>query len=676
MNTNATQPNVPRGAGRRWLIAAFVGLVLAAPTPALAQEAPIRLGRWDARLELKADFDRDNAEAASGPFSLRSRRLSQRFELRNTGLIVGRRLLVLRGGASILTQQTSAANIVSINAPSGTVERTTTNSVRGRALNYDIGLNVRPSAAYQLDVNASRSNSDVNMEFGTSTVINNDIQTATLRFGKLPMSPAIIARRYHIDRASWSGTRVTRSVETRRALEFTAFERWDLQSLNLSWAFDDLRNDLLPGLSNPTHRAGLVHTVRLPFLANEELRTSVQGFSRGGPRPLKRFNISESLGVQILPSLSTALSYNFNERHVGEQVYVGTGAGINLSHQLYRSLSTTVSVGASRNRMPAGGKKTTYTMAVNLGYRKEIIGGGRFIGRYRRAYRLQNNAFGESELEIVDERHVGRIGAPFTLLEPHVVVGSVLVTDQSQVVVYEENVDYLVEYIGDLAEIIITPEGRIADGQPLLVSYRVLAPAHTRVGHHTQAWSVGLDYGWISPFFERSSAHQDLLAGDDQGLLSPTDSSTVGLKLRLSGGRFRTISSGEYETFRSRSSAYRRLNFNEFFGYQFDNGATISVNLSQSKQIASIPERTTRRALGRVTASWRLLPPLSVNVLANARLWDDSTGRGETYYEAGFGVRFDYGRFLFNSSLRHYWTVRDGLDKRGIRAMLGLTRLF
>jgi len=675
MNTNGTKFDVPRRTGRRWLAAAVFGLLLAVPTPALAQWSGIRLGKWDARLELDADFGRESTERAAGPFKLRRRLLQERFVLRNTGLIVGRRLLVLRGGISLGLQQSDAANTVTTSSSSGAVDSVTSSSVRGKVLNYDIGLDVMPAGAYQLNANMSRNSSNTDLRFGTSTVVATDIQNAALRLTRVPMSPLITARRFHIDRASRSGTRVTRSIETRKLFGVRAAESWKWQSLSLSWSFDDIVNELSPGLSNPTHAATLTHSLRLPFLASDGLQTNVQGFRRGGSSPLKQLDITETLRFQILPSLASSLSYNFNERHRGDEVFVTTGATLGLWHQLYQSLSTSVSTGATLNRMPTG-RQSSYTMLLNLNYRKNIIGGGRFIGRYSRAYQLQDNAFSEREVEIADERHVGRIGAPFALLEPHVVEGSVLVTDQSKVVIYQENADYLVDYIGDLAEITVTPEGRIEDGQPLLVTYDVLAPAQTRVGRHNQSWAISLDYTWIMPYFQSSKTRQDLLEGDDEGLLSPSDRSTMGLKLRLNSARFRAIASGQYETLTSRSSAFNRVSFNEFFGYQFDNGATISVNLSQSRQDATIPARVTRRALGRITARWQPQRALSFNVLMNARLWDDSTGRGETYYEAGFGARFSQGRFVFDSSLRYFWTVRNGIPRKGLRATLALTRRF
>ncbi len=645
------------------LAIALLTVLMAIPAPAIAQLPFIRLGKWEARLEADADFGRERTGRVSGPFTLRRRLTQQRFTFRNTGLLVGRRLLVLRGGASIGLQQATATDV------------TSDSSSRGKVVNYDIGLDVLPASAYQLNLGIARSSSDVDLQFGTSTAVDTDSKTLSLRLSNVPLSPLITARRFHIDRRSWSGNRVTRSVETRRLLAFRASESWGWQSLSLSWSFDDVRNELSPGLSNPTQSASLAHSLRLPFLQSDGLQTNVQIFRRGGASPLQQLDISETIRFQILPSLSSSAAYSFNERHRQGQVFVTTSGTLGLWHQLYQSLTTNISSGATINRLPTG-KRLSYTMALGLNYRKNLIGGGRLLGRYSRAYQRQDNAFNERELEIADERHVGRIGVPFALLEPHVIVGTVLVTDQSQVVIYEENVDYTIDHLGDLAEITVTPEGRIEDGQPLLINYSVQAPSLTRVGRHNQSWSVSLDYGWIMPFYQTSKTRQDLLEGDDDGLLSPSDSRSMGLKLRLTGTRFRTIASGQYENLASRSSAFTRLSFNEFLGYQFDNGATISVNLSQSRQIASIPARTTRRALGRVTARWQLMPPLSVDVLMNARLWDDSTGRGETYYETGFGARWAYGRFVFVSSLRHFWTARNDIRRAGLRGTLRLSRSF
>ena len=663
MNFRANPCRELRGAAPAYLAVALVAASLAVPTQALAQGSFIFVGKWDSRLELDADFGRERTERPTGPFSLRRSLLQQRFVFRNTGIVFGRRLVVLRGGASIGFQQANA------------VDTAVSSSSRGKVTNYDINIDALQLTNYQLNASMARSSSNVDLRFGTSTVVDTDTKNVSLRFNKLPMRPLLTARRFHIDRASFSGTRVTRSVETRRLFAFRGSESWSSQSLSLSWSFDDIRNELSPELSNPTHSANLVHSLRIPFLNTDGLQSSVQVFRRGGASPLEQVDITETLRVQVTPSLSSSAAYSFTERHRLNEVFTTTSATLGLWHQLYQSLSTNLSGGATLSRLPTG-EQGSYTMALGVNYRKAIIGGGRLLGRYSRAYQLQNNAFSERELEIVDERHVGRIGAPFTLLEPHVVVGTVMVTDQSQVVIYEENVDYLVDYVGDLAEITITPEGRIEDGQPLLVNYHILAPASTRVGRHNQSWSVSLDYGWIVPFFQSSKTRQNLLEGDDQGLLSPSDSSTMGLKLRLTSSRFRTIASGQYETLVSHSSAYTRLSFNEFFGYQFDNGATISVNLSQSRQIASVPSRTTRRALGRITARWQVLEPLSLDVLLNARLWDDTSGRGETYYEAGLGARWAYGRFVLNSSLRHFWTVRNNSPRQGLRATVRLVRRF
>lgn len=651
-----------RDLGCRWLATLALVCLSLSPATATAQQA-FSLGTWSARFEAGADWTRESSDSLRTQSKLRRRRYNQRFTLRNSGLVLGRRLLVVRGGMVLGLRQ----------------DRTVTSGLAaptaGRVLDYEVSGDLLSTKPYSVAFGASRSDSLFTPKLGATTITQRSSANVTMRLRNLPLAPTLSMQRFHVDQQTSSGDRAIHTVETRETYSFTGAQRSGWQSLSMAWKYNDRRNDLVPGSGLQTHSASLEQNIRLPWLDTDGLQGSLQFFRREGTARTTRLNIVENLTLRIFPSLTSTLGYRFSERHERGRVFVSTTMSGSLSHSLYQSLATSLSASSTANRQPSG-RASRVSLGYGLTYRKRIIGGGKLGIRYSGGKQHENNAVADNELDVLQERHEGRLGVPFTLAEPHVVPGSIVVSDETGSLVFQPGVDYLVEFIGNIVEISTTPEGRIDDGQILLIDYRVLTAPFTRSVDTRRVFGFSVDYGPIAVSYRTSSIGHDLLEGDDGGLFAPASNRAYGLRTRFNGARYRVVASADYTIEDSSAIVASRMSLNQFFGYQFGSGATLSVNLSESFQNSQNPSRKARNGLARITMRWSLGPILELDALVTARLRDDSDGRSEAYYEAGFGVQWAYGAFRFTSDLRHFWTHRDDLDRTGLRASARVSRRF
>jgi hypothetical protein len=157
------------------------------------------------------------------------------------------------------------------------------------------------------------------------------------------------------------------------------------------------------------------------------------------------------------------------------------GFGAGLGAQIHRAVSAGLGVARYVARSP-GTRQTQTALTPRLGVTLPLplqarisLGGSLSLERNRRA--------GSSAitLAVVDERHDVPTSRSFTLVQPDVDLGSVVVRSLDGTVTYIDGADYVLNQAGVLVRVTVPPGSRIQTGSVVLVSYRYRPPPTGRV---------------------------------------------------------------------------------------------------------------------------------------------------------------------------------------------------
>ena len=190
---------------------------------------------------------------------------------------------------------------------------------------------------------------------------------------------------------------------------------------------------------------------------------------QSGTFPLNRFQVDENARVSLPANLSTSGFYRYarfeQQSHINRQHNI-LGR---LEHQLFKSLNSYTSYEFIHF------KNTVYDEDIHQGaagfrYTKEIPT-GRLNVSYEYRLRSDDRNSRPDLLRVFDEAITLSDGQIVLLANADVDLNTILVTDESSTIIYQENIDYLVIQRGNFVEIQRLPAGQIGPDQMVLVDY-------------------------------------------------------------------------------------------------------------------------------------------------------------------------------------------------------------
>jgi hypothetical protein len=177
--------------------------------------------------------------------------------------------------------------------------------------------------------------------------------------------------------------------------------------------------------------------------------------------------VSENLYWPFSDTLLTRYRADYNRNEFGGLVSQDAGFSAGLTH-LFDHLTTDLGVAAAMNRFD-GGSVDLYKSNVGFFYRRPIPWGSVELNAAF-DYGLTNRS-GSPRIIPREERLALSTGTETYLDKKNIDLGSIVVTDVTSSTVYTENIDYLVEMVGEVVNISRTLLGAIADGQQVIVHY-------------------------------------------------------------------------------------------------------------------------------------------------------------------------------------------------------------
>ncbi len=186
---------------------------------------------------------------------------------------------------------------------------------------------------------------------------------------------------------------------------------------------------------------------------------------------LRTYYWQERLKLEHTPNLSSYATGSFLRNEYPTSKIDTYRGEIGADHQLYESLKTHLDIHGRRTDYGRV-KEDRYGVTARLNYRKKTLAGVLSAGYARTLDRVVRTGVAASE-EVFDESHIVHLAITEFLDQPDVVTGTVVVTDINNLITYTEGFDYEIIRQGQRTGLRVLPGGLLADGDTVLVDYRI-----------------------------------------------------------------------------------------------------------------------------------------------------------------------------------------------------------
>jgi len=302
--------------------------------------------------------------------------------------------------------------------------------------------------------------------------------------------------------------------ERSKTFNFDASKGFETADLHFIYQLMD-RENLEFSQGTFQSRAGRIdYSVDFGPTFNRRFDASLSYLARNGQSSAESWTNSETLHLDHSKKLSTDYSYDAAQFSSGDVTSLTQSVRAAVSHQLYKNLHTSASSNASQATLPGG---TTSAWGANLGqgYNHSLPGKGTFMANWSAGYQLNSNQLDSPNVQVFDEVHSAtaplsaRLG--FLLNQTFVTTSTIRIFDVKnggRIELFEvTDFDLLPE--GNQTRVIpLATSLRVADGDPLLVSYVHQVDPRLESTTQSRAYGIGVDYRWINVAYGHQESDQ------------------------------------------------------------------------------------------------------------------------------------------------------------------------
>ncbi|MCU7933123.1 MAG: hypothetical protein KZQ90_20195 [Candidatus Thiodiazotropha sp. (ex Codakia rugifera)] len=530
----------------------------------------------------------------------------------------------------------------------------------GELLNYLFQTNLLRGTPGPLGINLSAQRSS-NLNTGSlgsryDTVI--DTKSATVQWKNPPFPMSLTYEERSLDEEFRSS--LNSSVTERDEI----LESWILKgrssklSVHLEHGSLDDRI-IMRNQDYALDRANISHN--LNWGRNSQLQSLINYYDRTGFNANERLTLDETARIQHLDNLYSRTSYHYqsitqtieNEEHGGD---------FELHHRLHNNLNTTAHVNIN-TRDSENVDEDRWRFGLKTQYNKSNLLGANIRAGLGATYQETDRVSNLGLLDVIDESHTVPLTGAIILDRRFIITGTIIITDSSGAIVYDEGTDYTVLNLsGDLIQLQVFPGVRINTGDIILVSYNAQQLPSQEFSTTFTNYNFSIDYDWVRFSHSDSKSDDKLISGASESFLQNTRNTLTDLEFRsklagidaLVGAERRFTLSGGFE---STTYTYRQLLSWTTFKNTKSRGILWNFNATQSfTEQESLDTDLYRIDL---TANWQPRPNLTIrptisawkrhdegNVISGGRLDDE-------FISAGIWARWRYRKVDLELNYHH-----------------------
>jgi len=328
---------------------------------------------------------------------------------------------------------------------------------------------------------------------------------------------------------------------------------------SLSFSYDDYKREYSPSAIIRNKISGITLRNDIPF--DDEQRNvfnSLLWYSKQtGSESYKRFLALENLRIQLPLSFNFegSFQYNtFNQNFLNSKELTQTSR---LQHQLFSSLQTFIYYEYAQVKQTAY-NEIRNTAGGGINYIKKIPTGTLNISyEYRQRNEERNSQ--PVPLIIVNEEHKLDDSKIVLLNTPSINANSIFITDETETIIYQLNIDYIIISRGDFIEIKRLLGGQIANGTNVFIDYyaeQITSYKFTSLNNSFKTNLVLFDR-LIELYFRLMKQDYKQLEYINPGILKTIDQKSYGFVLNIDN-----LSAGvELDDFKSNIIPYRSIRY-------------------------------------------------------------------------------------------------------------------
>ncbi len=403
------------------------------------------------------------------------------------------------------------------------------------------------------------------------------------------------------------------------------------------------------------------------------LRTLLHWQEESGDFARDLFEIGPQLTLQHGDSLQTMYKYQYDrDRYQGMDVQTHR-ADFQLVHQLYSNLTTAVDVFGLYEDIEADVQTTQYGASIDWQYNRKNRW-GHLYANLSLAYDREDVTGDNGRRIILDEAVTFRDPAAATLRNRNIISSTIVVTDATNRRVLQPGVDYLVITYSNATRLLRVRNGRIADGDTVLVDYQFNTPAHGRLD--TVRVDLGLEQRFsngLTPYYRLSYRdQQDDVSTGFARRADRTDHHRLGVTYEAK----RFSLGAEAEIFDDTIDPYDAFHINGALHMidRRDHSLDASTRLSRLYFEGGFDDRNVTMIDVELGHRWRLTEALSTVERFSYRFEDDSVA-GDTHgWDVTAGIEYVVGDLSGELTFEYDRLKLPGSSEEGIGVYFRLRR--
>ena len=405
--------------------------------------------------------------------------------------------------------------------------------------------------------------------------------------------------------------------------------------------------------------------------------SQIDYFDRNKFNAYERLSMNQSGRLQHTRNLYSTYAYRFQELDQDlADTTLHTG-DFGLTHQLFKNLTTTLSLSGSHQDADEVGTEDRYASGLDLTYTKNVFWDGNITANAGGGYNVTDRDTEDGILQVNNESQVVPPTGVVTLDNQFIDINTIVVTDSTDTQVFAEGVDYDVQSASNnLTQLIILPGGQINVGDTILVDYQFeVQPSVKFYGIPFRA-GLRFDFGWISLFVRVDGEEQNVISGEDQSVVSDRRTSRAGLELRWSDSATRADFRGQRVFIKSGGFNSDEFSFNETLTHRISRQASLSLNANQSF-FDSNDDVQVDVYTADLYLNWLPLPNLTLRPHVGGFYRNDKDGTDEQFINSGLDLSWFWRKLKVD--LRYNHDFRSGSsvsDTHQDRVLFTLTRRF
>ena len=363
------------------------------------------------------------------------------------------------------------------------------------------------------------------------------------------------------------GARINKSFTKRDLNEFRYSHE---ENLNL--------NQNYYRIANISDNIDFINHVDFDRKQKYSINSMLTNFNQQGIVNVKRFQLNESLLLNLPKNFSFMGNYNFFDTHLSVNDFKQHSVNTILEHKLFKSLKSRINFDYNTiNHTVYEQSSTKYGAEIN--YSKNIPT-GQFIFSYRYDRYHQSYNSDPVNLMVRDEQYNLADSKIVLLKLAYIDISTVVVKDATGTIIYQIGLDYILIQRGNYIEIRRIPGGLIADNASVLIDYSASQPGKYSydANIHFLSSSIYLFHNILSFSYRFSTQDYLNLKQTEFITLNYFTQNNIGCRID-----FNFINAGaEYEDYKSSILPYHRMQY--FINFQTQLGKKIVFALNANMQ--------------------------------------------------------------------------------------------